>query len=148
MFGSGVSPIAWLDSFDRIKYQTYIPPGCPPSLAPQVKSTTENEYKPSYSCGSPSWILNYGLHSDLQKLIRCLKRLPEKDTLFYAELNRVISHALAIGFVELLQLIKEALVKEKSTGLTDVQISHIDYIVGKLEDGNLCRGQPILPFVK
>jgi len=43
------------------------------------------------------------LHSDIQKILRNARKLPEKTPHFYKELNRLKRAALALGFHELLE---------------------------------------------
>ncbi|KAL7293911.1 hypothetical protein TKK_0012642 [Trichogramma kaykai] len=59
--------------------------------------------KRSYSANTPSWIRNSGLQSDIQKILRQARKLPEKTANFYKELNRVRRTALTLGFLELLE---------------------------------------------
>ncbi len=40
---------------------------------------------------------------DVQKILRQARKLPEKQTLFYRELNRLKRAALCVGFHELLE---------------------------------------------
>ncbi|XP_001603754.1 integrator complex subunit 14 [Nasonia vitripennis] len=58
--------------------------------------------KRSYSQNAPSWIRVVGLQSDIQKILRHARKLPEKTQNFYKELNRLRRAALSLGFVELL----------------------------------------------
>lgn len=58
--------------------------------------------KRSYSQNCVSWIRQAGLQSDIQKVLRHGKKLPEKTQHFYKELNRIRKAALSLGFVELL----------------------------------------------
>lgn len=58
--------------------------------------------KRSYSQNCPVWIKQAGLHSDIQKVLRHAKKLPEKTQHFYRELNRIRRAALSMGFIELL----------------------------------------------
>ncbi|XP_051166296.1 integrator complex subunit 14 [Leptopilina boulardi] len=59
--------------------------------------------KRSYSQNAPSWIRQVGLQSDIQKILRHARKLPEKTQNFYKELNRLRRAALSMGFVELLE---------------------------------------------
>ncbi|XP_034936169.1 integrator complex subunit 14 [Chelonus insularis] len=58
--------------------------------------------KRSYSQNAPSWIRQVGLQSDIQKILRHARKLPEKTQNFYKELNRLRRAALSMGFIELL----------------------------------------------
>ncbi|XP_011498230.1 PREDICTED: von Willebrand factor A domain-containing protein 9 [Ceratosolen solmsi marchali] len=59
--------------------------------------------KRSYSQNAPSWIRQIGLQSDIQKILRHARKLPEKTQNFYKELNRLRRAALSLGFIELLE---------------------------------------------
>ncbi|XP_033211888.1 integrator complex subunit 14 isoform X2 [Belonocnema kinseyi] len=59
--------------------------------------------KRSYALNAPSWIRQVGLQSDIQKILRHARKLPEKTQNFYKELNRLRRAALSMGFVELLE---------------------------------------------
>ncbi len=59
--------------------------------------------KPSYSASPVVWIKQSALHSDVQKILRHARKLPDKTPHFYKELNRLKRNALCIGFLELLQ---------------------------------------------
>ncbi|KAK6624424.1 hypothetical protein RUM44_011283 [Polyplax serrata] len=58
--------------------------------------------KRSYSQNVVVWVRQAGLQSDIQKILRHAKKLPEKTQQFYKELNRVRRAAISFGFVELL----------------------------------------------
>lgn len=58
--------------------------------------------KRSYSQNIVVWIRQAGLQSDIQKVLRHAKKLPEKTQHFYKELNRIKRAALSLGFIELL----------------------------------------------
>lgn len=59
--------------------------------------------KRSYSQNCAIWIKQAGLQSDIQKVLRHAKKLPEKTQHFYRELNRIRRAALSMGFIELLE---------------------------------------------
>lgn len=59
--------------------------------------------KRSYTQNAPSWIRQVGLQSDIQKILRHARKLPEKTQNFYKEVNRLRRAAVSIGFVELLE---------------------------------------------
>lgn len=58
--------------------------------------------KRSYSQNIVVWIRQSGLQSDIQKVLRHAKKLPDKTQQFYKELNRIRRNALSLGFFELL----------------------------------------------
>nr|XP_012151502.1 PREDICTED: von Willebrand factor A domain-containing protein 9 isoform X3 [Megachile rotundata] len=59
--------------------------------------------KRSYTQNAPSWIRQVGLQSDIQKILRHARKLPEKTQNFYKEVNRLRRAAASMGFVELLE---------------------------------------------
>ncbi|XP_067002989.1 integrator complex subunit 14 [Anabrus simplex] len=58
--------------------------------------------KRSYSQNCVVWIRQAGLQSDIQKILRHARKLPEKTQQFYKELNRLRRAAVSFGFIELL----------------------------------------------
>ncbi|XP_045483435.1 integrator complex subunit 14 [Harmonia axyridis] len=58
--------------------------------------------KRSYSQNGVVWIRPSGLQSDIQKILRHARKLPEKTQQFYKELNRLRKAAISLGFLELL----------------------------------------------
>uniref|UniRef100_A0A1Y9HAP9 Integrator complex subunit 14 n=1 Tax=Anopheles farauti TaxID=69004 RepID=A0A1Y9HAP9_9DIPT len=71
--------------------------------------------KRSYSQNIVVWIRQAGLQSDIQKVLRHAKKLPEKTQHFYKELNRIRRAALSLGFVELLEGLAHIFEREIST---------------------------------
>ncbi|XP_037959587.1 integrator complex subunit 14 isoform X2 [Teleopsis dalmanni] len=59
--------------------------------------------KRSYSQNCVVWIRQSSLHSDVQKVLRHAKKMPEKTQHFFKELNRIRRAALSFGFIELLE---------------------------------------------
>lgn len=58
--------------------------------------------KRSYSQNGVVWIRQAGLQSDIQKILRHARKLPEKTQQFYKELNRLRKAAISLGFHDLL----------------------------------------------
>lgn len=58
--------------------------------------------KRSYSQNGVVWIRQAGLQSDIQKILRHARKLPEKTQQFYKELNRLRKAAISLGFQDLL----------------------------------------------
>uniref|UniRef100_A0A240PLP3 Integrator complex subunit 14 n=1 Tax=Anopheles christyi TaxID=43041 RepID=A0A240PLP3_9DIPT len=71
--------------------------------------------KRSYSQTIVVWIRQSSLQSDIQKVLRHAKKLPEKTQHFYKELNRIRRAALSLGFVELLEGLANIFEREIST---------------------------------
>lgn len=72
------------------------------------------------------WIKPSGLQSDVQKLLRYAKRLPEKQGQFYKELNRLRRAALCYSYLGLLDVLASMLDKEchKATDEVARQLRH------------------------
>lgn len=104
----GNNNIPWLGDFRMFGMQDDILPG--ESVGFPVKSD-----KRSYSQNSVVWIKHASLQSDIQKVLRHAKKLPEKTIHFYKELNRIRRAALSIGFCELLDTL--ALIFEKEASM-------------------------------
>ncbi|ETE60185.1 hypothetical protein L345_14073, partial [Ophiophagus hannah] len=58
------------------------------------------------------WIKPNGLQTDVQKILRNARKLPEKTLTFYKELNRLRKAALAFGFLDLLKGVADILERE------------------------------------
>jgi Integrator complex subunit 14 len=68
--------------------------------------------KKSYSSGNMSWLREGALQSDIQKVLRHAKKMPEKTTHFYKELNRIRRNAQSLGFESLIEILAEVFDKE------------------------------------
>ena len=65
-----------------------------------------SDRKPSYSAAPVVWIKQSGIQSDIQKVLRHARKLPEKTTQFYKELNRLQKAAVCMGWeINLLPII-------------------------------------------
>ncbi|CAB1446775.1 unnamed protein product [Pleuronectes platessa] len=68
--------------------------------------------KRSYAQNVTVWIKASGLQTDVQKILRNARKLPDKTQTFYKELNRLRKAALAFGFWELLKGVADLLERE------------------------------------
>ncbi|KAE8618451.1 hypothetical protein XENTR_v10009387 [Xenopus tropicalis] len=68
--------------------------------------------KRSYAQNVTVWIKPSGLQTDVQKILRNARKLPEKTQTFYKELNRLRKAALAFGFLDLLKGVSDMLERE------------------------------------
>ncbi|KAH8412045.1 hypothetical protein KR222_007525 [Zaprionus bogoriensis] len=103
--GSNVIP--WLGDLELL--------GFPEDLAPgETASFPVRAERRSYSQSSVVWIRQASLQSDVQKVLRHAKKMPDKTQHFYKELNRIRRAALALGFVELLEALALLLEKENA----------------------------------
>ena len=96
LFEPGLDVVPWLGGLDRLG---------PASLLNETSQSpfpVKSERKPSYSSAPVVWIKQAGIQSDIQKVLRHARKLPEKTTQFYKELNRLRKAAVCLGFYELL----------------------------------------------
>ncbi|KAK9499000.1 hypothetical protein O3M35_003523 [Rhynocoris fuscipes] len=68
--------------------------------------------KKSYAQSTVAWIRQPGLQSDIQKILRHARKLPEKTQQFYKELNRVRKAAICLGFTSLIEGLAALLERE------------------------------------
>ncbi|KAH0952732.1 hypothetical protein HN011_009899 [Eciton burchellii] len=92
----GCDVIPWLGNFSNLG------PSDAAKSSP-VSFPVRPAEKRSYTQNAPSWIRQVGLQSDIQKILRHARKLPEKTQNFYKEVNRLRRAAASIGFVELLE---------------------------------------------
>lgn len=73
------------------------------------------------------WIKSSGLQSDLQKLLRYAKKLPEKQSAFFKEVNRIRRAGVIYGFHELLYELAITLESEAARMSPEaiVQLRHV-----------------------
>ncbi|XP_053690339.1 integrator complex subunit 14 [Sabethes cyaneus] len=104
----GNDVIPWLGDFRFLGNLDDAFPGESPSFPIKAE-------KRSYSQNIVVWIRQAGLQSDIQKVLRHAKKLPEKTQHFYKELNRIRRAALSLGFVELLEGLAHIFEREAAT---------------------------------
>ncbi|CAH1116657.1 unnamed protein product [Phaedon cochleariae] len=92
----GSDAVPWLGDLNNL--------GSSESFSPdQVGSfPVKPSEKRSYSQNGVVWIRQAGLQSDIQKILRHARKLPEKTQQFYKELNRLRKAAISLGFLDLL----------------------------------------------
>ncbi|KAM7354073.1 integrator complex subunit 14 [Cochliomyia hominivorax] len=101
----GNNVIPWLGDLQMLGFAEDLLPG--ETAAFPVKAD-----KRSYSQSCVVWINRISLQSDIQKVLRHAKKMPEKTQHFYKELNRIRRAALSIGFIELLEAMATLFDKE------------------------------------
>ncbi|XP_063781664.1 integrator complex subunit 14 [Pseudophryne corroboree] len=112
LFEPGVEPLPWLGKTSQlgpISDAKENPYGEEDNKSPfplQPKS------KRSYAQNVTVWIKTSGLQTDVQKILRNSRKLPEKTQTFYKELNRLRKAALAFGFLDLLKGVSDMLERE------------------------------------
>lgn len=97
LFEPGLDSVPWMGPLNRL------------GPASDLNETTgspfpvKSDKKPSYSSSPVVWIKQSGIQSDIQKVLRHARKLPEKTVQFYKELNRLKRAAVCLGFYELLE---------------------------------------------
>jgi len=129
LFEPGLDAVPWLGPLNRLG-----------SLSDLNETTNspfpvKSERKPSYSSGPVVWIKNNGIQSDIQKVLRHARKLPEKTVQFYKELNRLKRAAVCLGFYELLEGVAQVCERECSllpTGVSPdcaIQLSYVAQVL-------------------
>lgn len=115
----GVNVVSWVGDFRFLGLLRDALPG--ESYGFPVKTD-----KKSYSSGNMSWLKEGALQSDIQKVLRHAKKMPEKTTHFYKELNRIRRNAQSLGFESLIEILAEILSKEAQLLLVPNSNAHPD----------------------
>ena len=104
-FECGLSSISWLGNLSFLGLT---------NLSIKLNQNEINKIgeRKSYSQNCVVWVKQAGLQSDIQKVLRLAKRLPDKMTNFYKELNRFRKAALTIGFYEIIEGLAKILERE------------------------------------
>ncbi|XP_013403665.1 integrator complex subunit 14 [Lingula anatina] len=114
IFEPGTDVLPWLGELDHLSAHSSM-------LFPEPPYGFEDNRTPfpvrpqdrrSYAQNCVVWIKATGLQSDIQKILRHARKLPEKQQQFYKELNRVRKAALSLGFMELLEALSTMLDRE------------------------------------
>lgn len=99
----GSDSVPWLGDLNYLgSLEEFTSLGLQSNSEPAPSFPVKPSEKRSYSQNSVVWVRQAGLQSDIQKILRHARKLPEKTQQFYKELNRVRRAAITFGFVELL----------------------------------------------
>uniref|UniRef100_A0A3B3Z9W1 Integrator complex subunit 14 n=1 Tax=Periophthalmus magnuspinnatus TaxID=409849 RepID=A0A3B3Z9W1_9GOBI len=112
LFEPGPDPLPWLGKISHlgpISEAVENPYGEDDSKSP---FPVQPPVKRSYAQNVTVWIKASGLQTDVQKILRNARKLPDKTQTFYKELNRLRKAALAFGFWELLKGVADLLERE------------------------------------
>lgn len=102
-FNGGEESIPWLFNLKNI--------GNPLTMVtPMVDKKTSTK---SYSQNVVVWVKQSGLQTDIQKVVRLAKKLPDKTSNFYRELSRFRKAAASFGFYDVLTGLAELLDRER-----------------------------------
>lgn len=112
VFDPGAEPLPWLGKISHlgpVSEAAENPYGEDDSKSP---FPVQPQVKRSYAQNVTVWIKASGLQTDVQKILRNARKLPDKTQTFYKELNRLRKAALAFGFWELLKGVADLLERE------------------------------------
>lgn len=152
-FGGKSDCVPWLGKLKNLGN-----PDITPKL-PQGQLDRMKGKKSYHSQNSPVvWIGSSGLQSDVQKICRLAKRLPEKVSNFYKELSRFRKAAASFGFFEILGGLATILEREiilagmgtggsgkGSGGINPEALPHLQYAISVLRS-NEAFGADIPPL--
>ncbi|XP_018007308.1 integrator complex subunit 14 [Hyalella azteca] len=112
IFHPGTDVIPWLGKLDELGPASCLPenPYTDPDALPPFP--VKSGEKRSYNQACVVWVRAGGLQSDVQKILRHARKLPDKTNSFYKELNRVRRAALQYGFPSLLHGLSAILERE------------------------------------
>jgi len=104
-FKYGAESISWLGNLYNLGL---------PSLDNRLPEHEINRFgeKKSYAQSCVVWIKQSRLYSDIQKVLRLAKKLPDKANNFYKELNKFRKAATTIGFTQILEGMSKILERE------------------------------------
>ncbi|CAH3188476.1 unnamed protein product [Porites evermanni] len=143
--------ISWLGNMQKLGPAAELDPNPYHSMDNDEAETTPfpvmpNQRRSYNSQANVVWIKPSGLQSDVQKLLRYAKRLPDKQVQFYKELNRLRRAALCYSYLGLLDVLANMLDKECHKATPKVA-NHLRYASECLRAGpSMDLNKPITPL--
>ena len=112
----GTQSLPWLGDIDKLVPASDFGVGADKNPYGEEEDKTpfpvQIQEKKSYSQNCVVWIKPDRLQTDIQKILRHARKLPDKMQNFYKELNRLRRAALSFGFMELLEGMSNMLERE------------------------------------
>jgi len=112
----GTQSLPWLGDIDKLVPAADFGVGADKNPYGEDEDKTpfpvQIQEKKSYSQNCVVWIKPDRLQTDIQKILRHARKLPDKMQNFYKELNRLRRAALSFGFMELLEGMSNMLERE------------------------------------
>ena len=106
-----------------------------PLLNLKLPDAEKKKVTKSYSHqGVIVWVKHSWIQSDIQKIVRLAKRLPEKSSNFYKELSKFRKAAASSGFYEILGGMASIIERETAGHTSPEAIEHIKYAVSILKN--------------
>jgi len=112
LFEPGQGSVPWLGPLDELTSCKVVTPDPYSDADKRSPFPVCPSDKRSYAQSTVVWIKPTGLQSDIQKVVRHAKKLPDKLMQFYKELNRTRRAALSFGFLDLLEALAVMLERE------------------------------------
>ncbi|MCP9266375.1 hypothetical protein DINM_021921 [Dirofilaria immitis] len=143
LFPPGPMPVSWLPPFTTMSSQSVVDAG---NEEQSFCIRSDGLSRPSYSSLQRTcWYEVHGLQSDIQKIARLLKKIPDRTFLFYSELNRIHAYCCAIGAEDVLEKLIQVL-HEESSAQSPLIIKHSVYTSDKLRMYGLKNSAEIQPL--
>lgn len=98
----GKDAVPWLGDLNKLSFQ----------VDSKVRGFPLKNVVRSYSGSHLSWVNNSSLQYNIHKLYRYIRRMPEKTSHFYKELNEIKTQALMVGFVGVIEALADFFERE------------------------------------
>ncbi|VDM96012.1 unnamed protein product [Thelazia callipaeda] len=129
LFPSGICPVPWLPPLTTLCSQNIVDTE---NYEQSFCVSNDNLSIPSYfSQPRTCWYEPHGLQSDMQKISRLLKKIPDKMFLFYTELSRIHAYCCATGAEDILEKLIQIL-REESSKQMPLIVKHCLYAIEEL----------------
>jgi len=131
VFEPGGLPFPWLGDISYLGPSLELPNASNGKTSLELDKSpfpVQPELKQSYQSQSNAvWIKSSGLQSDVQKLLRYARKLPDKQSAFFKEVNKMRRAGIMYGFHNMLFSLADALEKEGEQMKPEVvvQLRHV-----------------------
>uniref|UniRef100_A0A0N5AMM3 IntS14_C domain-containing protein n=1 Tax=Syphacia muris TaxID=451379 RepID=A0A0N5AMM3_9BILA len=137
---SGTNSVYWLKNLDRVVSKPFTNEEDFKLCLP-----TDKLPKPSYSSQRTIWDDSFGIQSDMQKILRLLKKIPDRTHAFYSELNRVHGYACTIGAEDIHNKLVN-LIEAEGASQSPIVKKHTAYVCAKLRKMGIIDSSEIPPI--
>uniref|UniRef100_A0A915CHD4 Integrator complex subunit 14 n=1 Tax=Parascaris univalens TaxID=6257 RepID=A0A915CHD4_PARUN len=140
-FPRGLSSIYWLPHLERLLPQAVVEGN---NEGTQLCAANDSLAKPSYArTPLTCWLDAQGIQADFQKVIRLLRKIPDRTVAFYSEINRMHQHACAIGAEDILKKLTD-LIEEESQLHSPIIKNHGTYVCEILRKRGVKDSTPLI----
>uniref|UniRef100_A0A0M3IEF6 IntS14_C domain-containing protein n=1 Tax=Ascaris lumbricoides TaxID=6252 RepID=A0A0M3IEF6_ASCLU len=129
-FPRGLSSIYWLPHLERLlpQFSNFKAVVEGNNEGVQLCAANDSLAKPSYArTPLTCWLDAQGIQADFQKVIRLLRKIPDRTVAFYSEINRMHQHACAIGAEDIMKKLTD-LIEEESQLHSPIIKNHGAYV--------------------